>query len=109
MLLEDVLKEYLYDCQLRKLSERTMKSLKNNNKRLICYLAGEFAFSPSGSKLAIGYGEDAMRGTNDAVIVDVAANKHSRASERIGNNGSLGNIVRGYLWLDDDTLLLHVQ
>lgn len=43
MLLEDVLKEYLYDCQLRKLSERTLKSLRNNNKRLFCYLASEFA------------------------------------------------------------------
>ena len=43
MLLEDALKEYLYDCQLRKLSERTLKSLKNNNKRLFCYLASEFA------------------------------------------------------------------
>ena len=43
MLLEDALKEYLYDCQLRKLSERTMKSLRNNNKRLFCYLDGEFA------------------------------------------------------------------
>ena len=29
MLLENVLKEYLYDCQLRKLSKRTIKSLRN--------------------------------------------------------------------------------
>ena len=28
MLLETVLKEYLYDCQLRKLSERTIKSFR---------------------------------------------------------------------------------
>lgn len=39
MLLEDALKEYLYDCQLRKLSERTMKSLRNNNLRLFRYLS----------------------------------------------------------------------
>ena len=39
MLLEDALKEYLYDCQLRKLSPRTMKSIKNNNLRLFRYLA----------------------------------------------------------------------
>ena len=38
MLLEDVLKEYLYDCQLRKLSERTIKSLRNNNNRLFQFL-----------------------------------------------------------------------
>ena len=43
MLLEDALKEYLYDCQLRKLSERTLKSLSNNNKRLFRYLASECA------------------------------------------------------------------
>lgn len=43
MLLENVLKEYLYDCQLRKLSERTIRSVKNNNKRLFCYLASSFA------------------------------------------------------------------
>ena len=43
MLVEDALKEYLYDCQLRKLSERTMKSLRNNNKRLFQYFASEFA------------------------------------------------------------------
>ena len=43
MLLEDVLKEFLYDCQLRKLSERTIKGLRNNNKRLFWYLAKEFA------------------------------------------------------------------
>lgn len=39
MLLEDALQEYLYDCQLRKLSERTMKSLRNNNRRLFQFLA----------------------------------------------------------------------
>lgn len=38
MLLEDALKEYLYDCQLRKLSERTNKSLRNNNNRLFQFL-----------------------------------------------------------------------
>lgn len=43
MLLENVLKEYLYDCQLRKLSERTIKSLRNNNNRLFCYLGNAFA------------------------------------------------------------------
>ena len=43
MLLETVLKEYLYDCQLRKLSERTIKGLRNNNNRLFCYLSNTFA------------------------------------------------------------------
>lgn len=39
MLLEDVLQEYLFDCQLRKLSERTIKSLRNHNKRLFVFLS----------------------------------------------------------------------
>lgn len=43
MLLETVLKEYLYDCQLRKLSKRTIKSLRNNNNRLFLYLANTYA------------------------------------------------------------------
>lgn len=43
MLLENVLKEYLYDCQLRKLSKRTIKSLRNNNNRLFLYLGNTYA------------------------------------------------------------------
>lgn len=43
MLLENVLQEYLFDCQLRKLSVRTIKSVRNNNQRFFQYLAKEFA------------------------------------------------------------------
>lgn len=42
MLLEDVLKEFLFDCRLRKLSERTMKGYKNNNLLLLTFLKREF-------------------------------------------------------------------
>lgn len=42
MLLEEALQEYVFDCQLRKLSERTIKSVKNNNKRLFCYLGNNY-------------------------------------------------------------------
>ena len=38
MLLEDVLQEYLYDCQLRKLSLRTIKTVRNSSQRLFGYL-----------------------------------------------------------------------
>ena len=31
MFLEDVLKEFLFDCRLRKLSERTLKGYRKNN------------------------------------------------------------------------------
>lgn len=43
MLLEDVLQEYLYDCQLRKLSLRTIKTARNSNQRLFGYLANVYS------------------------------------------------------------------
>ena len=43
MLLENALQEYLYDCQLRKLSDRTIKGVRNNNRRLFWYLSNTFA------------------------------------------------------------------
>lgn len=45
MLLEDVLKEFIFDCRLRKLSERTVKGYKNNNLSLFRYLKTEFDIS----------------------------------------------------------------
>lgn len=42
MLLEDVLKEFIFDCQLRKLSERTIKSYKNNSLACFSYFEKEF-------------------------------------------------------------------
>ncbi len=35
MLLEDVLKEFVFDCKLRKISERTIKSYQNNKRAVI--------------------------------------------------------------------------
>lgn len=42
MRLDDVLKEFIYDCQLRKLSERTIKGFRNNNLRMFQFLENEF-------------------------------------------------------------------
>lgn len=42
MRLDDVLKEFIYDCQLRKLSERTIKGLRNNSLRMFKFLEKEF-------------------------------------------------------------------
>lgn len=39
MQLKDVLEEYIFDCELRKLSHRTIKSTRNNNLRLFTFLA----------------------------------------------------------------------
>lgn len=42
MLNEDVLKEFLFDCRMKKYSERTIKGYKNNNLGLFRYLKNEF-------------------------------------------------------------------
>lgn len=42
MLNEDVLKEFIFDCRLRKLSERTIKSYRNNNKKMMHFIKSEY-------------------------------------------------------------------
>lgn len=42
MLLDDCLKEFIFDCRLRKLSDKTIKSYKNNNKLMFVFLRQEF-------------------------------------------------------------------
>lgn len=41
MLLEDVLREFIFDCELRGLSPRTIKSYRNNNLRFFKFLKDE--------------------------------------------------------------------
>ena len=43
LFLQDVLKEFLFDCQLRQLSFRTIKSYKNGNLAFLRYLENEFS------------------------------------------------------------------
>lgn len=42
MLNQDVLKEFIFDCRMRKLSERTIKSYKNNNLRFFQFIETEY-------------------------------------------------------------------
>lgn len=42
MLLEDVLKEFIFDCQLRKMSPKTIKGYKNNNLSLFRFFKTEY-------------------------------------------------------------------
>ena len=42
MLNEDVLKEFLFECEVRKLSKRTVQSYRNANLRMMKYLEKEF-------------------------------------------------------------------
>lgn len=42
MYFEEVLKEFLFECKMRKLSERTITSYRNNNSSLFRYITTEF-------------------------------------------------------------------
>lgn len=42
MLNEDLLKEFIFDCKLRRLSERTIKGYKNNNLGMFKFLSNEY-------------------------------------------------------------------
>jgi len=45
MLLNEALKEFLFDCEIRKISQRTLKSYRNNNLRFFNYKEKEFNIS----------------------------------------------------------------
>ena len=42
MLINDQLKEFIFDCEIRKISPRTLKSYRNNNQRFFKYTEQEF-------------------------------------------------------------------
>ncbi|MBU3154772.1 tyrosine-type recombinase/integrase [Clostridium estertheticum] len=42
MLINDALKEFIFDCEIRKISPRTLKSYRNNNLRFFNYVKQEF-------------------------------------------------------------------
>ena len=42
MLLEDVLEEFIFDCKLRRLSEKTIKGYRNNNLRFFTFIKKEY-------------------------------------------------------------------
>ena len=45
MQLTDVLEEFIFDCKLRRMSERTIKGYKNNNLRFITFIRNEYQVS----------------------------------------------------------------
>lgn len=45
MLIDDVLREYLYDIKTRNYTERTMKGYRNNLKKFFSYCKSEFEFT----------------------------------------------------------------
>lgn len=45
MLNQDILKEFLFDCRMRKLSERTLKGYKNNNLKMLRFIEQEYSIT----------------------------------------------------------------
>ncbi|WP_339791036.1 hypothetical protein [Tissierella sp.] len=44
-MLEDVLKEFIYDCKMRGVSPRTIKGYRNSNLRLFKFLKDGFSIT----------------------------------------------------------------
>lgn len=42
MLNQDVLKEFIFDCKMRKLSDRTIKGYRNNNRKMMHFIEQEY-------------------------------------------------------------------
>ncbi len=45
MLLQDILKEFVFECEVKKLTKRTIKSYKNNNALFFTFIEREFAIT----------------------------------------------------------------
>lgn len=76
------------------------------------YLDGIPQFSPSGNKVAIGYGTDAMVGVDDVMIVDLSTTAQTLLTDSIATTRSVQTInsnVTGCLWIDDEALLVNTQ
>lgn len=73
------------------------------------YLDGEPRFSPSGNKVAIGYGSDPMVGVVDVLIVDLSTKSQMLLTDSLKNTSAVkGNIIR-FHWVNDDTVLVDAQ
>ncbi|WNS46248.1 hypothetical protein [Paenibacillus sp. MMS20-IR301] len=77
--------------------------------RLSGYLDGEPRFSPSGSKVAVGYGEDPMVGVDDVMFVDLSTKSHDLLSNSLQNARAVKGHNARFLWIDDDAVLVDTQ
>lgn len=80
--------------------------------RVSGYLDGTPQFSPSGEKIAIGYGTDAMDGVDDVIIVDISTKAQTLLGDLMAAAGSTQAIngnVTSYFWINDNTLLVNTQ
>jgi len=69
MINEDVLKEFIFDCRIRKLSERTIKSYRNNNLALFRFIEQEYGVTEVEEiNFLIRQFKTAEKGTEDITI-----------------------------------------
>ncbi|BBH24740.1 hypothetical protein Back11_60850 [Paenibacillus baekrokdamisoli] len=77
--------------------------------RVSGYLDGEPRFSPSGSKVAIDYGNDPMVGVDDVMIVDLSTKSQKLLSISSQNARAVnGNIIR-FHWVNDYAVLVDAK
>ncbi|MGN7454307.1 hypothetical protein ACTHPH_05780 [Paenibacillus pasadenensis] len=73
------------------------------------YLDGEPRFSPSGTQVAIGYGDDPSVGVEDVMMVELSTKTQKLLSSSLQNKRSVkGNIIR-FQWLNDETAVVETQ
>ena len=70
------------------------------------YLDGEPTFSPSGNKVALGYGDDPTSGINDVVIVDLSADSQTFLTDLMPYTRSSAPDINRCLWIDEETVVV---
>jgi hypothetical protein len=77
--------------------------------RVVEYLDGEPRLSPSGNKVAIGYGTVPMAGVVDVVMVNLSTKSQTLLTDSLQNARAVnGNIIR-FRWVNDDAVLVDAQ
>ncbi|PTQ57068.1 MAG: hypothetical protein BSOLF_2219 [Candidatus Carbobacillus altaicus] len=77
--------------------------------KVVGYLDGEPHFSPSGNKIAIGYGADPMVGVTDVMIIDMATMSRTLLTDLLQNPRALNGNVIHFRWINDDEALVDLQ
>lgn len=65
---------------------------------------GEPFFSPEQDKIAMGYGTDPERGTDDVLIMTLENEERFLLSEDLSYTGPAGMDISRFLWIDNDTI-----
>ena len=81
------------------------------------YLDGEPLFSPSGNKVAVGYGIDAEMGIQDVLIIDTIKRDQfflwgglwRETATEGSENARSGKSIEEFLWISDEAVLFNAQ